>query len=210
MNDQHEEPSLSSQGRNISLGQLAKLFVFISLTSFGGGATAYIRRIIVENKKWLTNEEFFSGLALAQLLPGANVVGISLYIGNHLRGIPGALIAACCLILPASMIFFGLGFLYFYIGELPSIEIMLKGAGAVACGLMASMFVEAAKESLHNLMDILLFLVSFLLVHAAHIHVPYVILMVAPIAIWWYRPRASKTISQPSSSTQESQKSHHG
>lgn len=183
---------LSSVSKKISLQQLAKTFLFIGLTSFGGGVTAYIRRIIVENKQWLTNEEFFSGLAFCQLLPGANVVGISLYIGNHLCGIPGAILAALCIIFPPSLLFFGLGYFYFSVGALPSIEAMLKGAGAVACGLMASMFVEAVKESLNNSVDVLIFIATFLLTHCAHLHVPYVILIMAPLAIWWYRPRSSK------------------
>ena len=191
------KPSL--QRPDVSLAQLARVFFFISVTSFGGGATAYIRRIIVENKRWLTNEEFFSGVALCQILPGANVVGISLYIGNHLCGIPGALVATLCLILPSSLILFGLGFLYFFMGTMPSVEVMLKGAGAVACGLMASMFVEAAKESLKNWSDLLIFIVTFLLVHSVHLHVPYVILLVAPIAIWWYRPRTSQHTEEGSS-----------
>ena len=182
----------SSQKNTVSLHHIANVFFFIGVTSFGGGGTAYIRRIIVEDKKWLTNEEFFTGLSFCQLLPGANVVGISLYIGNHLCGIAGAFIASLFLILPSSFIFFGLGYLYFSMGALPSVEVMLKGAGAVACGLMASMFVEAAEESLKNVVDILIFIITFLLVRVGHFHVPIVILMVAPIALWWYRPRVPK------------------
>ena len=179
----------SSQKNAVSLHHIANVFFFIGVTSFGGGGTAYIRRIIVEDKKWLTNEEFFTGLSFCQLLPGANVVGISLYIGNHLCGIAGAFIASLFLILPSSFIFFGLGYLYFSMGSLPSVEVMLKGAGAVACGLMASMFVEAAEESLKNIFDLLVFIITFLLMRVGHFHVPIVILMVAPVALWWYRPR---------------------
>ena len=191
LSSQHDDSNreLVSQRGTISLQQLAKTFLFIGMTSFGGGITAYIRRIIVENKQWLTNEEFFPGLAFCQLLPGANVVGISLYIGNHLCGIPGALLATFCIIFPPALLFFGLGYLYFSMGSFPSVEAMLKGAGAVACGLMASMFVESAKESLTNFMDVLIFVATFLLVHIAHIHVSYTILIMAPIAIWWYRPK---------------------
>ncbi|MBX9741993.1 MAG: chromate transporter [Chthoniobacterales bacterium] len=173
----------------VTLSQLTKTFLFIGVTSFGGGITAYVRRIIVDNKKWLTNEEFFPGLALAQLLPGANVVGISLYIGNHLCGLIGAVIAMLCIVLPPAFLFFGLGYLYFSLGALPAVESMLKGAGAIACGMMATMFIEAAQASLKNAMDLLIFLGAFVLVHFAHLHIPYVILIVAPMAIWWYRPK---------------------
>lgn len=173
----------------VRLLQIAKTFLFIGVTSFGGGITAYVRRIAVDNKKWLTNEEFFPGLALAQLLPGANVIGISLYIGNHLCGLAGALVAVFCILLPPVFLFFGLGYLYFSMGALPAVESMLKGAGAIACGMMASMFVEAAQASLKNMVDLFIFFGAFGLVHFAHLHIPYVILLLAPFAIWWYRPK---------------------
>jgi len=188
----------------ISLCQLAKTFLFIGMTSFGGGVTAYIRRIIVENKQWLTDEEFFPGLAFCQLLPGANVVGISLYIGNHLRSTLGALVAIFCIILPPSFLFFGLGYLYFKLGSLPLVESMLKGAGAVACGLMASMFVEAAKVSLKHRFDVLIFLATFLLIRVAHLQVPYVILIMGPIAIWWYRPKGTGQVKNTVTNTKNS------
>lgn len=182
----------SLRQKKINLSQLARTFLFIGVTSFGGGITAYVRRIVVDNKKWLTNEEFFPGLALCQLMPGANVVGISLYIGNHLCGPLGAIVAVLCIILPPVFLFFGLGVLYFSMGTFPAVESMLKGAGAVACGLMASMFVEAAQASLKKSMDLVFFIATFALVHFVHLRVPYAILIVAPVAIWWYRPTAVK------------------
>ncbi len=176
-------------GKKLGIGELAKTFLFIGVTSFGGGLTAYIRRIIVENKKWIADSEFFPGLALAQLLPGANVVGISLYIGNHLCGLPGAVVAACCIIIPPAIFLFIVGYFYFMLGTLPAMESILTGVASVACGLMASMFVESAKVSLKNSFDMIIFLATFLLVKVGHLHIPYVILLMAPIAVWWYRPK---------------------
>ena len=178
--------------KKIGLRELTKTFLFIGLTSFGGGLTAYIRRIIVDNKQWLNNAEFFPGLALSQLLPGANVVGISLYIGNHLCGLWGAFIASCCIIIPPALFLFVVGYFYFMVGAVPAMESILKGVAAVACGLMTSMFVEAAEASLKNSVDVIIFLSTFLLVKVLHLHVPYVILIMAPLAIWWYRPATAK------------------
>ncbi|MFI0347180.1 MAG: chromate transporter [Chthoniobacterales bacterium] len=174
----------------VSLYELAKTFLFIGITSVGGGLTAYVRRIIVENKGWLTDEEFFPGLALCQLLPGANVVGLALYIGYHLCGVRGAIVSTISIIAPPACILFGLGYLYFSLGSLPSVDAVLIGVAAVACGLMSSMFIESAKASLKNSFDVLIFLATFSLIKFAHVHVPYAILLMAPIAIWRYRPRS--------------------
>ena len=191
--DHYELPTASdellSSGKTVSLSQLAKTFLFIGVTSFGGGLTAYVRRIIVENKKWMTNAEFFPGLALSQALPGANVVGISLYIANHLCGPRGVVVGLVCLIAPPAIFTFLVGYLYFTFGTLPAMESILKGVAAVACGLMASMFVESARESLKNKIDIAIFLATFFLIKKGHLSIPYAILIMAPLAIWYYRPR---------------------
>jgi len=83
-----------------SMLELAWLFAFIGLTSFGGGISAYIRRLVVTQKRWLTDEEFLPGLGLVQLLPGANVAGLAVYIGNHLKGPLGSAVALFCLFVP--------------------------------------------------------------------------------------------------------------
>lgn len=86
----------------VSLWELVFFFGLIGLTSFGGGLTAYIRRLAVTQRGWLTDEEFFSALAIVQILPGARVVGISIYIGNHLRGLLGAALALLSIMTPPS------------------------------------------------------------------------------------------------------------
>ena len=175
-----------------TLYELASLFAFIGMTSFGGGLTAYIRRLVVSQKRWLTDEEFLPGLGLVQLLPGANVVGLSVYIGNHLRGPIGSVVALTSIITPPFVMVCGLGFLYFHAGTTTDTRALLAGVTAAACGLMASMVFEAGQKAITGIMDILLILLTFALVRVAHLQVPYVIMIVAPLAIWWHRPRANK------------------
>jgi len=178
-----------------SLRELALLFAFIGMTSFGRGLTAYIRRLVVSQKKWLTDDEFLPGLALAQLLPGANVVGISVYIGNHLRGSIGAIIAVASIIAPPFVMVCALGFLYFHAGKTADAGAILAGVTAAACGLMASMVFEAGQKAITGIFDVVLIGATFALVRVAHLHVPYVIMIMAPLAIWWHRPRIPKPLT---------------
>jgi chromate transporter len=187
--DPLQEPLGELSTVKVSLLQLAKVFLFIGVTSFGGGLTAYVRRIIVENKKWMTNAEFFPGVALSQFFPGANVVGIALYVAHHLRGAKGVLVSLSCLLVPPSIFTFVIGYCYFTFHTLPGIESTLRGVAAVACSLMANMFIESARESLKNSMDIVIFLTTFLLIKIGHLSVPCAIMMIAPFAIWCYRPK---------------------
>ncbi len=172
--------------------ELAGLFLFIGLTSFGGGITAYIRRLVVTQKKWLTDEEFLPGLGLVQLLPGANVVGLSVYIGNHLKGPLGSVVALGSLLLPPFISTCALGFLYFHAGKTADTKALLAGITAVACGLMASMVFEAGEKAIKGLFDVVLILITFALVRFLHLSVPLTILIVAPLAIWWHRPGPAK------------------
>ena len=179
------------------MGELARLFLFIGLTSFGGGITAYIRRLVVTEKRWLTDEEFLPGLGLVQLLPGANVAGLAVYIGNHLKGPLGSAVALFCLFVPPFVTTCALGFLYLHAGRTEDASAILMGVTAAACGLMASMVFESGQKAIKGVFDVFLILLTFALVRFAHLHVPIVILIVAPLALWWHRPRkvATKEVS---------------
>ena len=188
-----------------TLWEIASLFAFIGMTSFGGGLTAYIRRLVVRQKGWLTDDEFLPGLGLVQLLPGANVVGLSVYIGNHLRGPIGAIVALSMIITAPFIMVCTLGFLYFHAGTTTDTKALLAGVTASACGLMASMVFEAGQKAITGVHDVLLIALTFVLVRGTppfdlfrlhvpslpHLHVPYVIMIVAPLAIWCHRPRSN-------------------
>ncbi len=178
-----------------SIWELVFFFGLIGLTSFGGGLTAYIRRLAVTQKGWLTDEEFFSALAIVQILPGARVVGISVYIGNHLRGLLGAFVALVSIMTPPFILVCILGFLYFHFGENTDSKALLAGVTAVACGLMASMVFEAGQKAIKGIFDVAMIVVTFLLVRLGHMHVQYVIMLLAPVAIWWHRPRPKKELT---------------
>ena len=76
-----------------TLLSLFTVFLRIGLFSFGGGLSGWIFREVVTLRGWIDEDEFMSGLAVAQILPGANVANLSLYIGQKLFGITGAVVA---------------------------------------------------------------------------------------------------------------------
>jgi chromate transport protein ChrA len=71
----------------------------------------------------------------------------------------------------------------------------LAGVTAVACGLMASMVFEAGQKAIKGIFDVAMIIVTFLLVRLGHMHVQYVIMLLAPVAIWWHRPRPKKELT---------------
>src|ERR1700753_2988150 len=84
-----------SQSCQPSLASLFVSFVSIGMMSFGGGLAAWTRREVVQKRGWLDDQQFLSGYALSQLVPGATNVNLAVFIGTQMRGTAGAL--ACLL-----------------------------------------------------------------------------------------------------------------
>ena len=78
--------------RRVSLGRLTRMFGWIGLSSIGGGRSAYLYEVLVDRHGWLTRDEFLPGYTLCQLLPGPTISNLAVFLGNGLRGWPGALI----------------------------------------------------------------------------------------------------------------------
>ena len=109
--------------RPASLTDLFASFSMLALQGFGG-VLAVVQRELVEKKKWLTIEEFVEDWAVAQILPGPNVVNLSLMIGDRYLGVRGALVALAALLAG--------------VAELAQVQGALRGMGAVAAGLITA------------------------------------------------------------------------
>ncbi len=110
-------------------------FTWLALQGFGG-VLAVVQREIVEKKRWLTPEEFVEDWAVAQILPGPNVVNLSLMIGSRHFGLRGALAALAgmlCLPLIGAL---ALTVLYGHFEQYPGVAGALRGMSAVAAGLI--------------------------------------------------------------------------
>ena len=83
---------MSGTNKPTSKSDLFWSFSWLALQGFGG-VVAVVQREMVEKKQWLTREEFVEEWAVAQILPGPNVVNLSLMIGDRYFGVPGALLA---------------------------------------------------------------------------------------------------------------------
>jgi chromate transporter len=107
----------------------------LALQGFGG-VLAVTQRELVERLHWLTREEFVETLAIAQVLPGPNVVNISLMIGDRFFGLRGAFAALAGMLLMPSVIVLTLAALYGQLATQPVALAALRGMGAVSAGLI--------------------------------------------------------------------------
>lgn len=136
---------LPQEEGGINMKELFIGFSKIALSGFGG-VLPFARRVIVEERAWISSEEFTSLLGLCQFLPGPNVVNISICIGARFRGWRGAIAAFAGLLLPPFFIVIGLGALYQNYGNIPAVNSMLRGVSAVAAGLILSTGLKMALD----------------------------------------------------------------
>lgn len=112
-------------------------FTWLAMQGFGG-VLAVVQRELVEKKRWLTREQFIEDWAVAQIMPGPNVVNLSMMIGGRHFGLAGAMAALGGMLLMPMLVVLLLAALLGGVEGLPAVQGALRGMGAVAAGLMAA------------------------------------------------------------------------
>ncbi len=130
-------PPAEAPQRPHSRTDLFVSFNWLALQGFGG-VLAVVQRELVEKKRWMTREQFVEDWAVAQILPGPNVVNLSLMIGGRYFGLSGALAALAGMLAAPLVIVLLLATLYGQVAELPAAHGALRGMGAVAAGLITA------------------------------------------------------------------------
>jgi len=100
----------------------------------------FARRMLVEERRWLSAEEFTDVLSLCQLLPGPNIVNV----GARYHGVRGAVAAFAGLMTAPFFIMLALGALYTEYGDLPVVSALFRGISAAAAGLVVAMGLKMA------------------------------------------------------------------
>ena len=113
-------------------------FSSVGLSGFGG-VLPFARRMLVEERQWLSAEEFNTQLGFCQFLPGPNVVNLAVLVGKRYHGVPGAIVAPLGLLAGPLAIVLLLALLYDRYGSLPLAQSMLRGIAAAGCGLLLAM-----------------------------------------------------------------------
>lgn len=124
----------------------AALFLgFMRIAAFSfGGVLPWARFVLVERRRWITAQDFTDTLALCQLLPGPNIVNMSVAIGRRFHGPVGSLASITGLMALPVVIALLLAALYGRYRGIPAVDRALDGMAAAAAGLVAAMAVKMA------------------------------------------------------------------
>jgi chromate transporter len=170
-------------------------FAKMSLSGFGG-VLVFARRAIVDQHRWMTAEEFNETFALCHLLPGPNVVNLTVVFGSRFRGIPGSIAAFAGLLGPPVMIVTMLAAAYARFGAIDALQRSLAGVSCAAVGLFIAVMLRMMLPLLKKRDPLVLVSLTamFVAIGILRLPLPPVLLLAVPLSIlmtWLLRRRPS-------------------
>ena len=155
---------IESVEKTPSLARLFLSFLRLGATAFGGPAMiAYIRRMVVEQKKWMDEASFRDGVAFCQMVPGATAMQSSAYVGLRVRGVSGAAVSFIGFGLPAFLVMMALSALYMQTRNLPVIISAFNGLQAIIVSIVANAAITFGRTSVKSWKAVAIAVVSGLL-----------------------------------------------
>lgn len=185
--------------QNVSLGDLTRVFARIGIVSFGGPAAqiALMQRELVDERPWLSEDQFLRALSFCMLLPGPEAMQLATYAGWRLRGVPGGLIAGGLFVLPGAVVIAALAAAYVTYGALGWVEAAFVGIKAAVLIIVFQALWNLANRALRGVGDVAVAAIAFAFLLFTTL--PYPVLIAA--AALWGGWRAAPTDHAPTART---------
>jgi chromate transporter len=191
MNEQGSSPN--------RLAEVAGLFLRLGFTAFGGPVAhiAMMRREIVQQRQWISDEHFLDLLSIVNLIPGPNSTELAIYLGYRRAGWPGLMVAGICFIGPAMLIVLALAWLYVRFGSLPQVGWLFYGIKPVVIAIIAQAVWGLCRTVLRGVWPVVLGLTALVF---SLLGVNQLILLVCGglffgLLRWWERRRQRDVVS---------------
>lgn len=138
---------------NQNLKGIAKLFLRLGITAFGGPAAhiAMMQEEVVTKRKWLSEQHFLDLIGATNLIPGPNSTEMAIHIGQEKGGWKGLIVAGLCFILPAVFITGVFAWLYKQFGQLPEVQPFVYGIKPAIIAVILGAVFPLAKKSLKSI-----------------------------------------------------------
>lgn len=174
-----------------SLKELIVYYLKLGTWGFGGpvALVGYMHRDLVDEKKWITEEDYKEGLALSQLAPGPLAAQLAIYIGYVHYRVLGATLAGVAFVLPSFLMVLGIGYAYISYGGLPWMQAVFYGVGAAVIGIIAIGSYKLTTKSIGK--DSLLWIIFFVLAISTFITEQEILwlIILGGFAVWFIKAR---------------------
>ena len=166
---------------NPTLRQSAATWCKIGLLSFGGPAAqiALMHREIVENKKWLSEDQFLNALNFCMLLPGPEAMQLATYSGWRINGTLGGLIAGLLFVLPGAFLITLLAVIYAFFGDVPLINSLFLGVKATVVVIVIQALLKVSKKALKTHYHTSIAITAFISIFFFNLPYPFIIFVSA-------------------------------
>jgi len=176
------DPFESVAPASVGAGELFVGFLKVGLSGFGG-VLPFARRMLVEERAWLTEREFTELLSLSQFLPGPNVVNLSIIVGNRFCGPVGSFAALFGLMLMPFLIVIALAALYARFAELHSVRGATAGVSSAATGLIIATGLKMARPLSAVFWQIPVAALAFVALAIVRVPLLWALLALLPISV---------------------------
>lgn len=158
----------------------------IGVLSFGGpaGQIALMHRVVVEDKKWLSDQQFLAALNFCMLLPGPEAMQLATYVGWRLHGIAGGLAAGLLFVVPGALVVLALSAFYAAFGGVPLVEAVFVGIKAAVLAIVIQALLKVAQRALNGWGDWLIAGGAFAAIFLFKVPFPLIILTAALVGFW--------------------------
>ena len=173
------------------LWELARLFLKLGAIGFGGPQAhiAMINDEAVEQRGWLSSDEFSDGLAICEMLPGPASTQMGIYAGYVYGGWLGALVAGLAFITPAFFIVVGLSWVYFQFQQLPQLLALFFGLSPVMIAIILGFCYKLGRKSIQTWVGVAIAVMAFLVSAFSDLSTPVLFLLAGLLGIGLYGPK---------------------
>lgn len=176
----------------VTFSTALRTWAYVGLNSFGGpaGQIAVMHRVVVDEKKWLSEERFLHALNFCMLLPGPEAMQLATYVGWLMHGWRGGLAAGLLFVLPGAFFMLGLSIAYAGWGDVALISALFFGLKAAVLAIVVEAVQRIGKRALKSRFGYGVAAAAFIAI--AFFKVPFPLIILAAGAIgWWRRPTAT-------------------
>ena len=136
----------------------------IGVLSFGGpaGQIALMHRVLVDERRWISEERFLHALNFCMMLPGPEAMQFATYVGWRLHGTSGGLVAGLLFVLPGAFVVLALSIAFAFYGQVPLVEIAFLGIKAEVLMIVVEALLRVARRALRGPYDVAIAAAAFI------------------------------------------------
>lgn len=162
-----------------SLWEAILVWLRIGILSFGGPAAqiALMHKVVVDEKRWLSEKEYLNALSFCMLLPGPEAMQLATYSGWRLHGVIGGLAAGLLFVIPGAIVILALAAMYSLVGDVPLVTALFLGIKAAVIVVVLEALLRVAKKALHGRLHWIIAAAAFVGIFFLNLPFPLIILI---------------------------------